>query len=206
MEMESDQTLNVSLVPTFYSSQLLTYLINKNLLTEVSITASSSADMGSTFEATAHLVPQIDVGLSVLGGVASTNVFMDLDASADFTASTTSANPQPCVTASADINVGVGAEGSFFGLFNASVVKSLFDKRFPLFQVRAQGLPHTTFLSWSISHLVHTTEMFRGSEFDFKGPFRHCDTVQFEASPRFSPSSTTPSTIWAIVSSSLQAP
>lgn len=112
----------------------------------MTIITSSLADIGSTFEATAHLIPQIDVGISVLGDIASASVFMDLDASADFTASTTStASPQPCVTASADINVGVGAQDSFFGLFNASVVKSLFDKRFPLFQVRAQGLPYTNF-------------------------------------------------------------
>lgn len=173
----------------------------------MTIITSSLADIGSTFEATAHLIPQIDVGISVLGDIASASVFMDLDASADFTASTTStASPQPCVTASADINVGVGAQDSFFGLFNASVVKSLFDKRFPLFQVRAQGLPYTTSLSWSISHSGHPTEMFRGSEFDFEGPFRHCDIVQFEASPRYSPSSATPRTIWAIFSSSFQAP
>jgi len=105
----------------------------------VTITTSPLADIGSTFEATAHLIPQIDVGLSALHGIASTSVFLNLDASADFTASTTSvANPQPCVTASSDINVGVGAQGSFFSLFDESVGKSLFDKKFPLFQVRAQ--------------------------------------------------------------------
>jgi hypothetical protein len=115
-----------------------------NLITEVTITTDPLADIGSTFEATAHLIPQIDVGLNALNGIASASVFLNLDASADFTASTTSVtNPQPCVTASADINVGVGAEGSFFSLFDESVDKSLFDKKFPLFQVRAQGLPYT---------------------------------------------------------------
>lgn len=109
----------------------------------MTITTDPLADIGSTFEATAHLIPQIDVGLSALHGIASASVFLNLDASADFTASTTSVtNPQPCVTASADINVGVGAEGSFFSLFDDSVGKSLFDKKFPLFQVRAQGLPY----------------------------------------------------------------
>ncbi|KAF8502654.1 hypothetical protein F5888DRAFT_1607718 [Russula emetica] len=111
---------------------------------QVTITTGPLADIGSTFEATAHLIPQIDVGLSALNGIASTSVFLNLDASADFTASTTSVtDPQPCVTASTDINVGVGAQASFFSLFDASVGKSLFDKTFPLFQVRAQGLPHT---------------------------------------------------------------
>jgi hypothetical protein len=118
-----------------------------NLITEVTITTDPLADIGSTFEATAHLIPQIDVGINALHGIASASVFLNLDASADFTASTTSvANPQPCVTASTDINVGVGAQGSFFSLFDESVGKSLFDKRFPLFQVRAQGLvPYTIF-------------------------------------------------------------
>ena len=60
-------------------------------------------------------------------------MFLNLDA--DFTASTTSiANPPLCMTVSSDINVGVGAQGSFFSLFDKSVGKSLFDKTFPLFQ------------------------------------------------------------------------
>ena len=80
--------------------------------------------------------------MNALHGAASASVFLNLDASADFTASITSVtNPKPCVTASADINVGVGAQGSFFSLFDESERKSLFDKKFPLFQVRAQDLP-----------------------------------------------------------------
>ncbi|KAF8472215.1 hypothetical protein DFH94DRAFT_655780 [Russula ochroleuca] len=99
------------------------------------VTISTSPDVGATFEATGHLIPQVDIGLSALGGIASTTVFLNLDASADFTVSTTSiASPQPCVNASSDLNVGVGAQGSFFDLFNASVGTSLFDKEFPLFQ------------------------------------------------------------------------
>ena len=38
------------------------------------------------------------------------------------------------MTVSSDINVGVGAQGSFFSLFDKSVGKLLFDKMFPLFQ------------------------------------------------------------------------
>jgi hypothetical protein len=134
----------------------------------VTITTNPLADIASTFEATAHLIPQIDVGLSALNGIASTSVFLNLDASADFTASTTSvANPQPCVTASTDINVGVGAQGSFFSLFDASVGKSLFDKKFPLFQVRSQGLPYRISFLESISHSRHSAEMLQESEFDF---------------------------------------
>ena len=146
IQKESHQAPNVSLVFTLYSSPLPPSIpLNQyNIITEVTITTGPLADVGSTFEATAHLIPQIDVGLSALNGIASTSVFLNLDASADFTASTTSvANPQPCVTASSDINVGVGAQGSFFSLFDESVGKSLFDKTFPLFQVRSQGLPYT---------------------------------------------------------------
>ena len=147
--MESHQAPNVSLVSTLYSSPLTISTLHPTQSTqlentEVTITTSPLSDIGSTFEATAHLIPQIDVGLNALHGIASTSVFLNLDASADFTASTTSVtNPQPCVTASTDINVGVGAQGSFFSLFDKSVGKSLFDKRFPLFQVRARGLPDT---------------------------------------------------------------
>ena len=131
---------------TLYSSPLQRSIpLNQyDLITEVTITTNPLADIGATFDATAHLIPEITVGLSALHGIVSTGVFLNLDASADFTASITSVtNPQPCVTASADINVGVGAQGSFFGLFDESVGKSLFDKKFPLFQVRAQGLPYT---------------------------------------------------------------
>ncbi len=99
---------------------------------------SANPDVGATLDASAHLIPQISIGISALGGKASTSIFLDLDASLDFNASVASAaNPQPCVAGSADINVGVGAQGSFLGLFDASVGKSIFEKDFPLFQVRA---------------------------------------------------------------------
>ena len=103
-----------------------------------------------------HLIPQVDIGLSALGLV-STSVFLKLDASADFTVSTNAgasagANPQSCVSASTDINVGVGAEGSFFGLFHASESKSLFDKEFPIIQVRSYEILVFFFVS---SHLPH---------------------------------------------------
>ncbi|KAH9991034.1 hypothetical protein BJV77DRAFT_560799 [Russula vinacea] len=102
------------------------------------VTVSASPDIGATFDVAGHLIPQVDIGLSALGLV-STNVFLKLDASADFTVSTNvgasaGANPQSCVSASTDINVGVGAEGSFFGIFHASESKSLFDKEFPIIQ------------------------------------------------------------------------
>jgi hypothetical protein len=137
--MESLQAPSVSLAFTFYSSSLLRS-VPPILIPTTEVTISTSPDVGATFEATGHLIPQVDIGLSALGGIASTTVFLNLDASADFTVSTTSiASPQPCVNASSDLNVGVGAQGSFFDLFNASVGTSLFDKEFPLFQVRARS-------------------------------------------------------------------
>ena len=105
------------------------------------MTVSASPDIGATFDVAGHLIPEVDIGLSALGLV-STSVFLKLDASADFTVSTSAgasagASPQSCVSANADINVGVGAEGSFFGLFHASESKSLLDKEFPIIQVRS---------------------------------------------------------------------
>ena len=120
------------------------------------VTVSASPDIGATFDVAGHLIPQVDIGLSALGLV-STSVFLKLDASADFTVSTNAgasagANPQSCVSASTDINVGVGAEGSFFGLFHASESKSLFDKEFPIIQVRSYEILVFFFVS---SHLPH---------------------------------------------------
>jgi hypothetical protein len=105
------------------------------------VTVSASPDIGATFEVSGHVIPQVDIGLSALS-VVSTSVFLKLDASADFIVSTDAGasagtSPQSCVSVSTDINVGVGAQGSFFGLFHASESKSLFDKEFPLFQVRS---------------------------------------------------------------------
>ncbi|KAF8472221.1 hypothetical protein DFH94DRAFT_192159 [Russula ochroleuca] len=102
------------------------------------VTVSASPDIGATFEVSGHVIPQVDIGLSALS-VVSTSVFLKLDASADFIVSTDAGasagtSPQSCVSVSTDINVGVGAQGSFFGLFHASESKSLFDKEFPLFQ------------------------------------------------------------------------
>ena len=120
------------------------------------VTVSASPDIGATFDMAGHLIPQVDIGLSALGLV-STSVFLKLDASVDFTVSTNAgayagANPQSCVSASTDINVGVGAEGSFFGLFHASESKSLFDKKFPIIQVRSYEILVFFFVS---SHLPH---------------------------------------------------
>jgi hypothetical protein len=120
------------------------------------VTVSAGPDIGATFEATGHLIPQVDIGLSTLGDLASASVFLNLDASTNFTVSTTTtAIAQPCVTVSADLNVGVGVEGSVFDLFDASVGMSLFDEKFPLFQVRARSYHILHVFLIFISHSPH---------------------------------------------------
>jgi hypothetical protein len=102
------------------------------------ISASPSID-AATFEATGHLIPQVEIALKALSTVSS-SVFLNLDASADVTVSA-GASAQPCVTASTGLNVGVGAQASFLGIFDASTTESIFNQTFPLLQVRATP-PH----------------------------------------------------------------
>jgi hypothetical protein len=104
------------------------------------VTFSGNPDVGATFTATGHLIPQLEVGLSALGGVASTSVFVNLDASADFSVATSTAS------ANTTLDVGVGAQGSFFNVFDASVRKSLFKESFPLLQVRIRTFTFAHFL------------------------------------------------------------
>jgi len=100
------------------------------------VTASTNPDVGLTFDATGHLIPQFDIGLTAFGGVVSSTVFVKLDASTDFTIATSTADiTQACTSASTTLNVGIGAQASFFNLFDASVGETLFNKNFPLLQV-----------------------------------------------------------------------
>ncbi|KAH9053109.1 hypothetical protein EDB87DRAFT_291780 [Lactarius vividus] len=114
---------------------------------EVSVSASPDiTDAGASVSVTGHLIPQIDIGLSALGGIASTTVFLNLDASASLNVSAgadgsrgdNTAAPaggaQACVDANTELAVNVGAQASFFDLFNASTGTTLFDKTFPLLQ------------------------------------------------------------------------
>ena len=102
----------------------------------VEVTASTNPDVGLTFEATGHLIPQFDIGLTAFSGVASSTIFVNLDASTDFTISTSTEDiTEACANASTTLNVGVGAQASFFSLFDASVGKTLFNRNFPLLQV-----------------------------------------------------------------------
>ena len=84
-------------------------------------TISTSPDVGAKFQATGHIVPEVDIGPNALGCAAFVNLFLNLDAQADFVVTTGStASPQPCVNASTNLNVGVAADGQFFDLFNSS--------------------------------------------------------------------------------------
>jgi hypothetical protein len=105
------------------------------------VTFSGNPDIGATFTATGHLIPQLEVGLSALSGAVSTGVFVNLDASTDFSVATSTANlEQACANANTTFDVGIGAQGSFFNVFDASVRKSLFKANFPLLQVRINHL------------------------------------------------------------------
>ena len=131
------------------------------------MTFSANPDVGATLGASAHLIPRVSLGINALGGLASASVFLDLDASLDLQGSIASAaSPQPCLAGKADINVGVGAEGSFFGLFGASTGKSLFEKDFPLFQVRVHRLPCPFFLNIYHSFYIMIAMLRWEREFD----------------------------------------
>ena len=105
--------------------------------TEVTVSASPDiTDAGASVSVTGHLVPQIDISLSAFGGIVSSSVFLNLDASMDLSVTADSSDSQACVDASAELAVNVGAEAAFFNVFNASTNDTLFDKNFPLLQVR----------------------------------------------------------------------
>ena len=99
------------------------------------MTASTNPGVGVTFEATGHLIPQIDIGLMAFDLVQS-SVFVNLDASVDFTIATSTANDsKACMSANTTLDVGVGAKGSLFDILDGLVRKSLFNESFPLLQV-----------------------------------------------------------------------
>ncbi|KAF7296604.1 hypothetical protein HMN09_01068000 [Mycena chlorophos] len=103
-------------------------------------------DVSANAGINAHLIPEIDLGVSGLGGLAAATIDLKLDASASMganvsasagaTASTggssTSASASGCVTAGAELNVSAGASANFFDLFDPSTSVSLFDKKFSL--------------------------------------------------------------------------
>jgi len=108
-----------------------------NGITSSSTQVEFKADpnFGETLNATAFLIPRLSLGLDALGGIVSASVFLDVEASIDLLGSISSAtDPHPCLSGNPGIDVGVGAEGSFFGLFKPSARESLFKKNYPPFQ------------------------------------------------------------------------
>lgn len=71
------------------------------------MTVSANSDVGTTLGASAHLIPQVSLGIKALDDIASTSIFLDLDASLGLQGSIASANPQLCLAGNANINVGV---------------------------------------------------------------------------------------------------
>ena len=105
--------------------------------TAVTVSAGPNiTDAGASVSVTGHLIPQIDIGLSAFGGIVSSTVFLNLDASMDLSVTADIDDAQACVDASTELAVNIGAEAAFFDLFNASTNETLFDKNFPLLQVR----------------------------------------------------------------------
>jgi len=106
------------------------------------VTASINPGVGVTFETTAYLIPRFDIELQTIFGTSgpSAGIFVDLNASANFAIATPAVNDATaCANASTTLDFVVGAQassGSFFNIFNASTRQSLFNKNFPLLQVR----------------------------------------------------------------------
>ena len=107
---------------------------------------SDNPDVGAALGLAAHVIPQVNIGLNALENTASASVYLNFDASLGLQGSASSTKkPQPCLSGKAEINVEVGTQGSFFYIFSDSMGKSLFDKNFTLFQVRAYCLLSTFF-------------------------------------------------------------
>jgi hypothetical protein len=144
------------------------------------VTFSANPDVGATLGASAHLIPQVSLELNALDGAAGASVFLDLDASLGLQGNVSSVgNPQPCLSGNADINVGVGAQGSFFGLFDASTGKSLFEKNFPLFQVRAHSLLYTFFFRIYIYYSFYASTAMLRWERELDELDDYCDRFRF---------------------------
>ena len=168
IQIVSRQAASVSFSFTYYFSSspraALSIFIELTWMPSITeVTFSANPDVGATLGASAHVIPQVSLELSALDGAASTSVFLDLDASLGLQGNVSATNPQPCLSGNAEINVGVGAQGSFFGLFDASTGKSLFDKNFQLFQVRAHCLPYTFFFEYLSFLLLDDSNALAGT-------------------------------------------
>ncbi|KAK6969319.1 hypothetical protein R3P38DRAFT_3146303 [Favolaschia claudopus] len=124
------------------------------------LTLSTTPDVTAKGKITAHLIPSINLGIDALGGKADAQVTLAVDANAALTlglsgsAAATVVQDVPidggdadrtvdvtkptfggCVKADSNINVNVGANADFFGLFSGlNTKKVLFNKDFALFK------------------------------------------------------------------------
>ncbi|KAA1475878.1 hypothetical protein DENSPDRAFT_883888 [Dentipellis sp. KUC8613] len=112
-------------------------------------TLSASPELSSGANITAHLIPELGVSISALGGVGTANVFLDLDASASLNITgvnsqasgtigtagkTGSAAGQACVDISTGLNAHAGATTALAGIFDKTAQLTLFNKQFNLLQ------------------------------------------------------------------------
>ncbi|KAA1475907.1 hypothetical protein DENSPDRAFT_452584 [Dentipellis sp. KUC8613] len=110
---------------------------------------SASPELAGSASLTAHLIPTLTVGIDVLSGLASANVFVNLDASATLAlngsasgtasvasggAKSGSGTAQGCVDVSTGLNAHAGADASLFSFFDKTTQVTLFNKNFDLFQ------------------------------------------------------------------------
>ncbi|KAI0056898.1 hypothetical protein BV25DRAFT_1920637 [Artomyces pyxidatus] len=101
-----------------------------------------------------HIIPQIGIQVTALGGIASAMVFLQLDAYAEVKLTSNATQPQGipgqdssgyippppsewategCLDISTTLDVGAGVKGSFFNLLNEQQVISLWSRTYDLF-------------------------------------------------------------------------
>ncbi|KAF4596137.1 hypothetical protein EYR38_007511 [Pleurotus pulmonarius] len=126
------------------------------------LTLSADATVAGKVDLEAHLIPQLDIGVTALGGTAKATIFLNLDASAEVamklngnakatvttakpkraeinklaarqTVSAASASIEGCVDINAGLSVDAGVDANFFGLFDPTTKLNIFSKRFELF-------------------------------------------------------------------------
>ncbi|KAJ6531427.1 hypothetical protein DFH09DRAFT_933845 [Mycena vulgaris] len=146
------------------------------------LTLSVSPDVTATGTLAAHLIPSLNLGVSALGNAVNAQVFLALDTSASLKLSleasadaqtvinvggSTSTAPssakvsgravtfEGCFEVDAGVNVNVGAEGSFFGLFDKSTKATLFAKNFVIFKVCTSRCHIPVYLALMISFTHH---------------------------------------------------
>lgn len=107
-------------------------------------------------------------GLDALGGAASANVFLDLDANAAVTLSASGSISNSaagtyngCVDVGGGLSVNAGASGNLFGLWSDSTQVALwnhdykiYDVRVPLFVVVGEGADENRGFFFSLSEML----------------------------------------------------